>query len=36
MKNWSDRQNAVFDTYAKTNQNIVIEATAGSGKQLQL
>lgn len=32
MKNWSDRQNAVFDTYAKTNQNIVIEATAGSGK----
>ena len=32
MKNWSDRQNAVFDTYAKTSQNIVIEATAGSGK----
>lgn len=29
---WSDRQLAIFDTYEKTRNNIVIEATAGSGK----
>lgn len=32
MKEWSERQKVIFDVYEKTNKNIVVEATAGSGK----
>lgn len=32
MTKWSKRQEAIFDTYENTRNNIVISATAGSGK----
>ena len=33
---WSKYQLAIFDAYENTNKNIVVEATAGSGKSKTL
>ena len=32
MVKWSDRQEAIFDEYERTRNNIMISATAGAGK----